>query len=70
MEHKQGRGGRLELSTEHIAYLLYLVAADIFDSNLEPDTPHWYFRAPAAEVASGVAVRPPSRQVQVASTNV
>ncbi len=47
------RAGRLELSTEHISYLLYLVAADIFDSNLEPDTPRWYFRVPSAEAASG-----------------
>ncbi len=33
------RMGRPDVSSEHIAYVLYLVAADIADSNLESDTP-------------------------------
>ncbi len=42
------------MSSEHISYLLYLVAADIINSNLEPDTPRWYPRGPEAEASSGV----------------
>ncbi len=51
------RMGRQDLSNEQISYLLYLVAADIADSNLESDTPRWFFRGPVAEASSGAAVR-------------
>ncbi len=37
------RMGRPDVSNEQISYLLYLVAADIADSNLESDTPRWFW---------------------------
>jgi hypothetical protein len=51
------RMGRPDVSSEQIAYVFYLVAADIADSNLEPDTPRWLFRGPAAETPLGAQGR-------------
>jgi hypothetical protein len=44
--------GREPVTNDHCARLLYLVATDITDANLEPDTAMWYIRSPAVEVAA------------------
>ncbi len=53
--------GHLEITNDHCSYLLYLVAADISDSNLESNTARWYLRPAAAEAAAGAAVGFPSQ---------